>query len=128
MNLNQVTVPASDVARSIEFYRRLGLILIVEDLPKYARFECPEGESTFSVEKLSGRIGENGPVVYFECEDLDATVARLKAGGIVFDLDPQDQPWLWREARLKDPDGNRICLFTAGTNRKSPPWRLSDSA
>ena len=125
MNLNQVTVPSSDVPRSIEFYRRLGLILIVEDLPKYARFECPDGESTFSVEKQSGRIGENGPVVYFECEDLDATVARLKAGGIVFDLDPQDQPWLWREARLKDPDGNRICLFTAGTNRKSPPWRLS---
>jgi len=36
MNLNQVTVPASDVAASAEFYRKLGLIQIVEDLPKYA--------------------------------------------------------------------------------------------
>ena len=124
MNLNQVTVPSSDVARSIEFYRRLGLILIVEDLPKYARFECPEGESTFSVEKRAGPIAGNGPVVYFECQDLDETVARLKARGVEFDSDPHDQPWLWREASLKDPDGNCICLFSAGLNRKSPPWRI----
>jgi catechol 2,3-dioxygenase-like lactoylglutathione lyase family enzyme len=124
MNLNQVTVPSSDVARSIEFYRRLGLILIVEDLPNYARFECPEGESTFSVEKRSGASSENGPVVYFECEDLDATVVRLKVAGVLFDSDPHNQRWLWREARLKDPDGNCICLFKAGTNRKSPPWRI----
>ena len=124
MNLNQVTVPSSDVARSVEFYRRLGLILIVEDLPRYARFECPEGESTFSVEKRAGPIAGNGPVVYFECQDLDETVSRLKAQGVEFDSDPQDQPWLWREGMLKDPDGNQICLFSAGINRKSPPWRI----
>jgi predicted enzyme related to lactoylglutathione lyase len=124
MNLNQVTVPSSDVARSVEFYRLLGLILIVESLPKYARFECPEGEATFSVERKMGRIGETGAVVYFECADLDTKVARLQAQGVVFDSEPQDQPWLWREASLKDPDGNRICLFSAGANRKSPPWRL----
>lgn len=124
MNLNQVTVPSSDVARSIEFYRRLGLILIVENLPRYARFECPEGESTFSVEKRAVPIAGNGPVVYFECQDLDETVSRLKAQGVEFDSDPQDQPWLWRESTLKDPDSNQICLFSAGVNRKSPPWRI----
>jgi catechol 2,3-dioxygenase-like lactoylglutathione lyase family enzyme len=124
MNLNQVTVPSSDVARSIEFYRRLGLILIVEHLPNYARFECPDGDSTFSVERQTGLIGESGPTVYFECEDLDDVVARFKARGVVFDTDPRDQRWLWREALLKDPDGNRICLYKAGPNRKSPPWRL----
>src|SRR6516225_9486461 len=107
MNLNQVTVPSSDVARSIEFYRRLGLILIVESLPNYARFECPDGDSTFSVERQTRPIGESGPVVYFECEDLDDMVIRLKTQGVAFDSDPQDQQWLWREARLKDPDGNR---------------------
>jgi len=26
---------------------------------------------------------------------------------------------LWREAYLKDPDGNIICLFSAGQNRKT---------
>jgi catechol 2,3-dioxygenase-like lactoylglutathione lyase family enzyme len=43
MNLNQVTAPSTDVARSIEFYRRLGLRLIVDALPDYARFDCPGG-------------------------------------------------------------------------------------
>ena len=125
MNLNQVTVPSTNVARSAEFYRRLGLIQIVEDLPGYARFECPDGDATFSVERADPRPGDSAIVVYFECADLDGTVAQLCERGIQFETEPKDQPWLWREAYLKDPDGNVICLFHAGRNRKNPPWRLA---
>jgi catechol 2,3-dioxygenase-like lactoylglutathione lyase family enzyme len=124
MNLNQVTVPSSDVARSIDFYRRLGLILIVEDLPHYAGFECPNGDATFSVERGDKHGAETGIVVYFECENVDSTVATLKERDLEIDSGPEDQPWLWREAYLRDPDGNKLCLFTAGSNRKYPPWRL----
>ena len=53
------------------------------------------------------------------------SVARLKADGVRFVQDPKDQGWLWREARLKDSDGNEICLFWAGENRRHPPWRLT---
>lgn len=120
MNLNQVTLPALELEASVRFYRSLGLRLIVEDPPRYARFECPAGKSTLSVEVTGG----NGAVVYFECEDLDGTVERLRAGGIAFDSLPADQPWLWREARLTDPSGNRLCLFSAGRNRRHPPWRI----
>ena len=49
MNLNQVTLPARDVARSAEFYRRLGFTQIVSNLPQYVRFECGDGEATFSL-------------------------------------------------------------------------------
>ena len=49
MNLNQITVPSLDLTKSIPFYKKLGLKLIVESLPHYARFECPNGESTFSI-------------------------------------------------------------------------------
>ena len=48
MNLNQVTLPAVDVAEAAGFYRRLGFRLIVDALPRYVRFECPDGESTLS--------------------------------------------------------------------------------
>ena len=123
MNLNQVTVPSSNVGRSVEFYRRLGLRLIVENLPRYARFECPDGDATFSVEQKDG-AGGSGITVYFECENLDATVAGLQQRGIAIE-EPKDQPWLWREAYLRDPDGNLLCLFTAGKNRKYPPWRVA---
>jgi hypothetical protein len=38
--------------------------------------------------------------------------------------DTTDQTWLWREARLKDPDGNQLILYSAGKNRKDPPWKI----
>ena len=127
MNLNQVTVPAIDVARAAEFYRRLGLLQIVDSLPDYVRFECPDGEATLSIERVDQVAAAPGVVVYFECDDLDARAAALEQAGISFDLGPRDQPWLWREARLRDPDGNAICLFSAGRNRRFPPWRLDPS-
>jgi catechol 2,3-dioxygenase-like lactoylglutathione lyase family enzyme len=124
MNLNQVTVPATDLSRAVDFYRALGLVLIVNDIPGYARFECPDGEATFSVERVN-RPPVPGVVVYFECDDLDDRVAALELAGIAFETGPADQPWLWREARLRDPDGNAVCLFRAGRSRRFPPWRLA---
>ena len=130
MDLNQVTLPSRDVARGAVFYRKLGLVQIVEDLPKYVRFEMPKGSSTLSLHHAEAlatavaEVTEAGVVLFFECEDLDARVSELKASGLMFDTDPTDQPWLWREASLRDPDGHEIRLYFAGENRKNPPWRL----
>ena len=124
MNLNQVTIPSLDVETSIAFYKKLGLKVIVRSLPKYARFECPDGDSTFSVHKVDELPKGHGITLYFENEDLDKTVERLKEKGIAFQELPNDKPWLWREAHLFDPDGNHIILFYAGKNRKNPPWRI----
>ena len=122
MNLNQVTVPSRNVAPSIAFYELLGLELIVHTHDKYARFQCPKGDATFSVEWAETPIQADAKV-YFEVSDLDAEYDRLKNAGVHFDQVPTDQPWLWREAYLRDPYGNRIILYTAGENRKSPPWK-----
>jgi hydroxymethylpyrimidine/phosphomethylpyrimidine kinase len=35
---------------------------------------------------------------------------------------------MWREARLRDPDGNIIFLYKAGEARRFPPWRMMDSS
>ena len=122
MRLNHVMLAVSDLERSIVFYRSLGLKQIVAD-DGYARFELPDGDSTLSLESRSGG-GPGGATVYFEYGDVDAAASELKAKGIEFDQDPVDQPYLWREALLRDPDGNAICLFHAGENRLNPPWRL----
>ena len=121
MNLNQVTVEVSDISRAVAFYRRLGLELIVLS-DHYARLLCPGG-ATFSVH-LAEAPSSGGALIYFECDDLDARYARLADEGVVFDSPPTDQRWLWREARLSDPDGNRLCLYWAGENRVDPPWRV----
>ncbi|WP_010406211.1 bifunctional hydroxymethylpyrimidine kinase/phosphomethylpyrimidine kinase [Sphingomonas echinoides] len=119
--LNQITLGLADYAASCDFYRTLGLTQIVatEDA-HYARFEAPGG-ATLSIEQYAE------PTVFFECTDLDAEVARLQAAGLVFDQPPTDQPWGWREARLRDPAGNAVCLYQAGENRRYPPWRLRNA-
>ena len=124
MNLNQVTIFSEKPVETVEFFRTLGLTLIVDSLPRYARLECPDGESTLSVHIADNVSVTNNVVLYFECENLDETVVALKSKGLAFDEDPADRDWLWRQAYLKDPNGNKICLFYAGDNRKNPPWRV----
>ncbi|MCJ9428300.1 VOC family protein [Kordiimonas marina] len=127
MDLNQVTLGATDLDASIAFYRTLGLRLIVHSNDHYARFELPNGKATFSLHKVEGDSTNTGTgLVYFEVPDVDAEVKRLEAEGIRFEAQPTDQRWLWREAYLRDPAGNRLCLYHAGENRRYPPWRLKD--
>lgn len=124
MNLNQVTLPVLNVERSIVFYQTLGFQLIVEALPEYARFQCKEGNSTFSLHRVDALPTGEGIWIYFESEDLDNLVTELQAKGIVFEELPTDKPWLWREARLKDLDSNQLILYKAGENRLNPPWKI----
>ena len=125
MDLNQITLPSTDLTRSIAFYQSLGFRLIVHTHAAYARFECPTGHATFSLHLVESLPKAGGIQVYFECERLDQKVAELQAEDIQFQQLPLDQPWLWREARLLDPDNNQLILYYAGENRKNPPWRIT---
>jgi len=122
MNLNQITLPVKNMDTATNFYQTLGFTLIV-DTPHYARFECSKGNSTFSL-SLDQEDYSNGAIIYFEEEKLDEWVAELKSKGIKFEQDPKDESYLWREAVLKDPSGNKIKLYWAGENRLNPPWRV----
>jgi catechol 2,3-dioxygenase-like lactoylglutathione lyase family enzyme len=123
MNLNQVTLPVNNMKEATDFYENMGFLLIV-DTPHYARFECPEGASTFSL-SLTTEEYRNGAIIYFEHENLDEWVIKLVAKGMRFETMPVDQSYLWREATLSDPSGNKIKLYWAGENRLNPPWRLA---
>ncbi len=125
MNLNQITVPSLHLANSVAFYKKLGLHLIVESLPHYARFECPQGDATFSIHLVEKLPTGEGITVYFELKDLDTFVNEFVEKGFDFSELPNDKSWLWREARLKDPDGNQLILYHARENRKNPPWRIN---
>ncbi|MFN3726549.1 MAG: bifunctional hydroxymethylpyrimidine kinase/phosphomethylpyrimidine kinase [Allosphingosinicella sp.] len=119
--LNQITLPCSDFEATRDFYRTLGLTLIVENAPDYARFEAPGG-ATLSISRSDE--APSGATIYFECDDLDEEVQRLSREGLGFEHGPMNQPWLWREARLLDPSGNVVCLYRAGEARRYPPWRI----
>ncbi len=123
LRLNQVTVTGKDFRKMVGFYKALGLTQIV-DSPEnqYARFEA--GGATFSIQCDPDADGGENVAVYFECDDLDDRVDRLARLGIPFEHGPRNQPWMWREARLRDPGGNTVFLYKAGEARRFPPWRL----
>lgn len=124
MNLNQVTISSLDVIKSTAFYKALGLKLIVDALPRYVRFECPDGDSTFSIHSVESLPEGNKITLYFEVENLSKTVAELKQKGFIFKSEIIEQPWLWTDVQLNDPDGHELIIFNAGDNRKNPPWRI----
>ena len=130
MNLNQVTLTVINMDESTEFYLRLGFIQIV-DTPHYARFTCPDEGATFSLSLAEEDTLTNaqnklstGTTIYFEHEKLEQWVEKVQSRGIVFDQLPAEQSYLWREAILRDPSGNKIKLYWAGENRLNPPWRV----
>ncbi|WP_277979988.1 bifunctional hydroxymethylpyrimidine kinase/phosphomethylpyrimidine kinase [Sphingomonas phyllosphaerae] len=118
--LNQVTLPMTDHAATLAFYRGLGLTPIVASGERYARFESAGG-TTLSIEAAQ-EIG-GAPLVFLEVADVDAAVVQARAAGVAVE-EARDRPWGWREARLRDPSGNALCLYQAGENRRFPPWRL----
>lgn len=130
MNLNQVTLTVNNMEESTDFYRRLGFLQIV-DTPHYARFACPNEGATFSLSLDETDILTNiskklstGTTIYFEHEKLDDWVETVQSRGIEFKQLPTSQSYLWREATLVDPSGNKIKLYWAGENRLNPPWRV----
>lgn len=123
MELNQVTLPVNNMPESVQFYLTLGFTQIV-DTAHYARFSCPDGNSTFSLSLTHDDV-ENHSVIYFEHEQLDQLCQRLMQKGIVFEQLPTEQRYLWKEAIIKDPSGNKIKLYWAGENRLSPPWQVN---
>jgi hydroxymethylpyrimidine/phosphomethylpyrimidine kinase len=122
-SLNHVTVGCRDYRASVDFYEALGLQQIVDSPSNgYARFEVPNGV-TFSIHASDDC--STSTVVYFESKRLDAWVTELASQGYVFEQMPQDESWGWREARLFDPAGNLVCLYSAGENRRYPAWRIN---
>jgi len=67
-------------------------------------------------DKLAMDVWRQGKEVHLSAE--------LARSGVPFEHGPRNQPWMWREARLRDPDGNIIFLYKAGEARRFPPWRV----
>ena len=125
MKLNQVLILSQDVERAVTFYEALGLQRLAVNFPCDARLVCPDSAegsgpedsvaaagASLAIEHTAQMPVRPNATIYFECADIDRTVARLRARGIVFDSGPLDEPWRWREARLRDPDGNPIVLYS----------------
>ena len=76
-------LPAQDLARAKSFYRdKLGLTPS-EERPGGLRYQC--GNGWFSLFESAGIPSGNHTQLAWEVDDVDATVAQLRAHGVVFE-------------------------------------------
>ena len=120
--LNAVGIVTSDVARSLEFYRQLGLE--VPDTPDqgHVNIDIADGirlmiDSEAEVREFRpnwDRTTGNQLALAFECESpsqVDEVYARMAAVGFEGDKEPWDAFWGQRYAQLRDPDGVPVDLY-----------------
>lgn len=121
-----VQIFASDVRRSIAFYRLLGLPVPEPGSPDpHVDVALPGGNrlSFDAQETITGMHPEWSPpdsagrvALAFGLEspaEVDALFARLTQAGYQGPRGPYDAPWGQRYATLLDPDGNIVDLFAA---------------
>jgi uncharacterized protein len=104
-------LPADDTSRALEFYSSLfGWT-----------FEPWSGPVEYHRTKAGGdpggaiypsQEGERGPIVYFDTDDIEATVRRVRDLGGSAD-DAQPIPGIGWFSRCRDTEGNPISLFQA---------------
>ncbi|MDQ2674936.1 MAG: VOC family protein, partial [Chloroflexota bacterium] len=112
------------MARSLAFYRRLGLGIPTEaDAEPHAEATGPGGlrimwdteETVRSFDPEWERpAGGPGVSLAFLCDspsDVDRLFAELVAAGAAAHREPWDAFWGQRYATLRDPDGNGVDLF-----------------
>ena len=120
--LNAVGIVTSDMARSLEFYRQLGLQ--VPDTPDegHVNVDIADGirlmmDSEAELRKFRPdweRATGNQLALAFECESpaqVDEVYARVSAAGFQADKEPWDAFWGQRYAQLRDPDGVPVDLY-----------------
>jgi hypothetical protein len=58
---------------------------MVKALTHYPRFKCQNCNSTFSIHQAKELPNGEGIYVYFECENLENKLKKIKESGIEFD-------------------------------------------
>lgn len=124
---NVIGLVVSDMARSLDFYRQLGLSVpagaqeephVEVSLPGGLRiaFDLESTIRSFDPDWAPAAAGSSRVNLAFACDspaEVDAVYAELTAAGHPGHLPPWDAFWGQRYASITDPDGNPIDLYAA---------------
>jgi catechol 2,3-dioxygenase-like lactoylglutathione lyase family enzyme len=122
--LNAFGIIASDMARSISFYRLLGVDVpdlpdeghVQTFLPNGVRFMLDTEEVIRSFRPDWTRETGNQLALAFECSspsEVDELYRRVVDAGFHGEKEPWDAFWGQRYAQLQDPDGVGVDLYAA---------------
>jgi catechol 2,3-dioxygenase-like lactoylglutathione lyase family enzyme len=128
-----VGLVASDLPRTLAFYRALGLDIPPEaDEAPHVEVPLPGGfrlmiDSVDTITSFdpswSAPTGSPRASLAFECAspaEVDETYAALVAAGFEGHLEPWDAFWGQHYASLRDPDGTGVDLHAALPDASSP--------
>ena len=122
--LNALGIGTSDMAKSIRFYRMLGLDIpethdeghLDTFLPNGVRFMLDSEDVVRSFRPDWTRESGNQIGLAFECEsaaEVDELYTRIVDAGFDGEKAPWDAFWGQRYAQLRDPDGIPIDLYAS---------------
>ena len=122
--LNALGIVTSDMARSITFYRLVGLDVpetpdeghVDTFLPNGVRFMLDSEDTVLSFRPEWTRETGNQVGLAFECAsaaEVDDLYARITAAGFDGEKAPWDAFWGQRYAQLRDPDGVGVDLYAS---------------
>jgi catechol 2,3-dioxygenase-like lactoylglutathione lyase family enzyme len=123
--LNAIGIVSSDLARSIAFYRLLGVNFPEEEghiearLPSGVRLMLDSEEVVRSFRPDWTRETGNQLGLAFECDspaNVDEVYARVTGAGFPGEKEPFDAFWGQRYAQLRDPDGVPVDLYSPLTD------------
>lgn len=120
--LNAIGIVVSDMARSVRFYRLLGLDVpetpgeghVDAFLPNGVRFMLDTEETVRSFRPDWSRATGNQLGLALECaspSEVDDVYARATDAGFHGEKEPWDAFWGQRYAQLLDPDGVPVDLY-----------------
>ena len=120
--LNALGIVTSDMARSIAFYRLIGLDVpetpdeghVDTSLPNGVRLMLDSEETVRSFRPEWTRETGNQLSLAFECAspaEVDEVFERVVAAGFASEKPPWDAFWGQRYAQLRDPDGIPVDLY-----------------
>jgi uncharacterized glyoxalase superfamily protein PhnB len=118
--LNAIGIVASDLARSIAFYRLLDVDFPEEEghiearLPSGVRLMLDSEEVVRSFRPDWTRETGNQLGLAFECDspaNVDEVYTRVTGAGFHGEKEPFDAFWGQRYAQLRDPDGVPVDLY-----------------
>jgi catechol 2,3-dioxygenase-like lactoylglutathione lyase family enzyme len=122
--LNALGIVVTDMARSIRFYRLLGLEVpetpgeghVDTFLPNGVRFMLDTEDTVRSFRPEWSRATGNQLGLALECAspaEVDQLYARVTAAGFHGEKEPWDAFWGQRYAQLQDPDGVPVDLYAS---------------
>lgn len=112
-------IPAEDTGRAKDFWG--GLFGI-----EFQQYDGPQEYHMFQNDDQTGgglmprMPGQNGLVVYFNTDDIDAAAKRVQELGGKIHMEKQPVPGMGWHLQVQDPEGNDFALWQSDENAPAP--------